>query len=137
MDEARLQRVRMAIKEEVSDILRTFKDPRLGFASVTDVELSRDARVAKIFVSVLGTEEQKDSSLAALKSGAGYVRTELGKRLTLRHTPEVIFRLDESIERGSRIQSLLGELYPDGAPKPGGAREPGGAPEPPKHPGGE
>lgn len=116
-DEARLQRVRTAIKQEVSDILRAFKDPRLGFTSVTDVEVSKDARVAKIFVSVLGSDGDKESSLAALKSGSGFVRTELGRRLALRHTPEVLFRLDDSIERGSRIQSLLGQLYPDGSSK--------------------
>ncbi len=127
MDEARLQRVSMAIKEEVSDILRGFKDPRLGFVSVTDVELSRDARVAKVFVSVLGSREEKDNSLAALRSGAGFVRSELGCRITLRHTPEIIFRLDESIERGSRIQSLLGQLYPNGAPGPTGEAPGGGA----------
>ena len=118
MDEARLQRVRTAIREEVGAILHGFKDPRLGFASVTDVELSRDARVAKVFVSILGNDAEKEDSLAALRSGAGYVRTELGKRLTLRYTPEVIFRLDNSIERGARIQSLLGKLYPDDPPKP-------------------
>ncbi len=123
MDEARLERVRTAIKQEVSEILRSFKDPRLGFVSVTDVEISRDARVAKVFVSVLGDEEAKEKSLAAVTSGSGFVRTALGQRLSLRYTPEILFRLDESIERGARIQSLLGQLYPEGkapaAPGPG------------------
>jgi len=120
MDAARLQRVREALKEEVSDILRGFKDPRLGFVSVTDVEVSRDARVAKVFVSVLGSEEDKDNTLKALKSGTGYVRSELGRRINLRHTPEIHFRLDNSIERGTRIQTLLGQLRPDGAGDKGG-----------------
>jgi ribosome-binding factor A len=132
MDEARLGRVSVAIKEEVSAILREFKDPRLGFVSVTDVEVAKDARVAKVFVSVLGTEEEKVSSLAALKSGTGFVRSALGQRLTLRYTPEIIFRLDDSIERGVRIQSLLGKLYPDGSPRPEA-----GAPKPPKSSGEE
>lgn len=129
MDAARLERVRMAIKQEVSDVLRSFKDPRLGFVSVTDVEVSKDARVAKIFVSVLGGDGDKEKSLAALRSGSGFVRTELGQRLALRYAPEIVFRLDESIERGVRIQSLLGKLYPDGAPKsPDGVpKSPGGA----------
>jgi len=113
LDRARLERVRTAIRQEVSDILRAFKDPRLGFVSVTDVEVSKDARVAKVFVSILGGPEDKEKSLAALKSGCGFVRTELGRRLGLRYAPEVVFRLDESIERGTRIQALLGELYPD------------------------
>jgi ribosome-binding factor A len=129
MDEARLERVRVAIKEEVSDILREFKDPRLGFVSVTDVDVAKDARVAKVFVSVLGGEEEKVASLAALRSGQGFVRSELGRRLALRHTPEVIFRLDDSIERGARIQSMLGKLYPDGSPAPQAE-----TPPPPKKP---
>ncbi len=124
MDQARLERVRTAIMQETSDILRSFKDPRLGFVSVTDVEVSRDARVAKVFVSVLGGAEDKEKSMAALKSGAGFVRTELGQRLGLRYTPEILFRLDDSIERGSRIQSILGQIYPEGAPKPEAAPKP-------------
>ncbi|RJQ11281.1 MAG: 30S ribosome-binding factor RbfA [Bacillota bacterium] len=120
MDEARLRRVKEAIRDEVSSILRGFKDPRLGFVSVTDVDVSRDAKVAKVFVSVLGSDADKSDSLAALKRGAGYVRTELGKRIQLRYTPEILFRLDDSIERGSRIQTILGELYPDGAKGPAG-----------------
>ncbi|MCL6580977.1 MAG: 30S ribosome-binding factor RbfA [Firmicutes bacterium] len=114
MDEARLQRVRAAIRQEVSDILRGFKDPRLGFVSVTDVEVSRDGRVAKVFVSVLGSEGDKEKSLAALRSGVGFVRSELGRRLRLRLVPEVVFRLDESIERGTRVQSILGQLRATG-----------------------
>lgn len=132
MDAARLERVREAVREEVSSILRSLKDPRLGFISVTDVEISRDARVAKVFVSVLGTEEDKANSLKALKSGAGFVRTELGRRIRLRHTPELLFRLDDSIERGSRIQALLGQIHPDAArtaPEGGNQAEAGRRPE--------
>ncbi len=114
MDEARLRRVRAAIKEEVSSILREFKDPRLGFVSVTDVDLSKDARVAKVYVSVLGGESERENSLKALASGTGFVRSELGQRLALRYTPEILFRLDNSIERGTRIQAILGELESTG-----------------------
>jgi len=128
MDAARLRRVREAIKEEVSGILRGFKDPRLGFVSVVDVDLSRDGRVAKIYVSVLGGAEDKQQSLEALKSGTGFVRTELGRRIKLRHTPEVIFRLDESIERGTRIRQLLEEL---GQPPAGGRNGAETSPEAP------
>ncbi|MEW6031504.1 MAG: 30S ribosome-binding factor RbfA [Bacillota bacterium] len=122
MDPGRLQRIRTAIREEVSDILRGFKDPRLGFVSVTDVEVSRDARVAKVFVSVLGDDQAKQQSLKALKSGSGFVRTALGARLQLRHAPEVVFRLDDSIERGTRIQVLLGQLEPGTADAAGAPR---------------
>jgi ribosome-binding factor A len=125
MDPARLERLRTAIKEEVSDILRSFKDPRLGFVSVTDVELSRDARVAKVFVSVLGSERDKEESLQALRSGTGFVRSELGRRIRLRHIPEVVFRLDDSIERGTRIQAILGQL----GSREADLRKPAGGPE--------
>jgi len=129
MDAARLRRVRESIKKEVSDILRGFKDPRLGFVSVVDVDLSRDGRVAKVYVSVLGGSEDKKDTAEALKSGTGFVRTELGRRVKLRHTPEVVFRLDESIERGTRIQQLLGELeQPSAGSGDGAARVPEGGP---------
>ncbi|HCJ09771.1 MAG TPA: 30S ribosome-binding factor RbfA [Clostridiales bacterium] len=133
MDPARLERLRTAIKEEVSDILRSFKDPRLGFVSVTDVELSRDARVAKVFVSVLGSKKDKEDSLQALRSGTGFVRSELGRRIRLRHTPEVVFRLDDSIERGTRIQTILGQL----GSRESGLRKPAGGPEAPSGDDGE
>jgi ribosome-binding factor A len=126
MDPARLERVRTAIREEVSAILRGFKDPRLGFVSITDVEVSKDARMAKVFVSVLGDEKAKKSSLKALESGTGFVRKELGARLQLRHVPEVIFRLDNSIERGARIQNLLRQIGPEGEGEPEGNDAPTG-----------
>lgn len=106
----RVQRVREAVKQEAGDIIRTMKDPRIGFVTVTDAEVSRDLRHVKIFVSVLGNEEAKKASLEALEGAIGYVRTELGQRVRLRHTPEIVFRLDESMERGARIFQLLRTL---------------------------
>lgn len=103
----RSQRMRQEFKRETSDILRTMKDPRIGFVSVTDVEVSRDLRHAKIFVSIYGDEEEKMNTLAALTHAQGYVRTALGQRVRLRHTPEILFKLDDSIERGDRINRLL------------------------------
>jgi len=129
MDPARLERVRTAIREEVSAILRGFKDPRLGFVSVTDVEVSKDARVAKVFVSVLGDDRAKEDTLKALASGTGFVRRELGQRLQLRHVPEIIFRFDSSIERGTRIQALLRELGPEDKGSAGQSQAPAGRPQ--------
>jgi len=101
-------RLAEAIKEEVSDILRNdLKDPRIGFASITAVEVSGDLRHAKIFVSVLGDQQQKADTMKGLESASGYIRSELGRRIRLRFTPEIVFRLDESIERGVRIAQLL------------------------------
>src|SRR5262249_53507059 len=96
---------------EVSDLLRTrVKDPRVGFASITHVEVSGDLRHAKIFVSVMGSEEEKKSTIQALHHATGFVRHELAGRLTLRFMPEIIFKLDSSIEHGTHILGLIRKL---------------------------
>ncbi|NMB45588.1 MAG: 30S ribosome-binding factor RbfA [Firmicutes bacterium] len=111
----RVQRVREAIKQETSDIIQQMKDPRIGFVTVTDAEVSRDLRHVKIFVSVLGDEESKKASLEGLERATGYIRTEIGQRIRLRHTPEIIFRWDESLERGARISRILRDLKEEDA----------------------
>jgi ribosome-binding factor A len=124
MSAVRNARLRELFKEETSVILqRQMKDPRIGFVSVTDVELSADLRHAKIFVSILGDAEAKARTMQGLESAQGYIRTELARRIRLRHIPEVLFRLDESIERGARVERLLREVSkPKGAAIP---HEPG------------
>lgn len=107
MSGQRALRMREGLKRETSEILRMMKDPRIGFVSVTDVEVSRDLRHVKVFVSVYGDEDEKAATMDALVKAQGFVRTELGKRIRLRHTPEIVFRPDESIERGARISALL------------------------------
>jgi ribosome-binding factor A len=107
----RPEKVEEFIKEELSAILqREVRDPRVGFVSVTDVEVSADLRHARIFVSVLGTDAQKTATMEGLTSALGYIRRALGRRLQMRFTPDLSFRLDESIERGSRVMKLLGEV---------------------------
>ncbi|HYM90632.1 MAG TPA: 30S ribosome-binding factor RbfA [bacterium] len=104
----RLARLRELFKEEVSTILqREMKDPRIGFVSITDVEVSADLRHAKIFVSILGDADAKAKTMGALGNAQGFIRKELGRRIRLRRIPELHFRLDESIERGARVQRLL------------------------------
>jgi ribosome-binding factor A len=99
------------ITAEVSDLLRTrVKDPRVGFVSVTHVEVSGDYRHAKIFVSVMGNEEEQASTMKALKHATGFLRHELASRLTLRYMPEIVFKLDTSIEQGARILDLIREV---------------------------
>jgi ribosome-binding factor A len=108
MQGKRLDRVNQLIKEEVSTLLqRELKDPRLGFVTVTEVETSKDLRLAKVFVSVLGDERQWAASLAALASARGFVRNWLRQHLDLRVTPEIDFRADRSMEHAAKIQSLL------------------------------
>jgi ribosome-binding factor A len=116
----RREKLQELFKEAASAILqRRLRDPRIGFVSVTDVELSADLRDAKIFVSVLGDEEAKRRTMEGLERAAGFVRSELGRRVNLRYTPEVLFRLDDSIERGTRIVALLREVVRQG-PAPEG-----------------
>ncbi len=109
----RVSRVAELVKREVSQMLiHGIKDDRVGagMVSVTDVEVSGDLQHAKIFVSIYGTEEAKTQTMAGLKSATGYVRSELGSRIRLRRTPEVMFVEDRSIERGTRVLSLLNQL---------------------------
>ena len=95
---------------ELSDLLRTrVKDPRVGFASITHVEVSGDYRQAKIYVSVLGSEEERANTIKALKHATGFLRHELASRVVLRYMPELVFKLDTSIEQGSRILDLIRE----------------------------
>lgn len=103
----RIERVREAIKAEVSDIMSKLKDPRIGFTTVTDVEVSRDLRYVKVYVSVYGSEEEKARTMEGLERATGHVRTEIGKRVRLHHTPEIAFVFDSSIEHGARINELL------------------------------
>lgn len=109
----RVSRVAELIKREVSQmLLNGIKDDRVGsgMVSVTDVDVSGDLQHAKIYVSIYGTEEAKAETMAGLKSATGFVRSELGARVRLRRTPEVMFIEDRSIERGNRVLSLLNKL---------------------------
>jgi ribosome-binding factor A len=107
--------VNQLIKEEVSMLLqRELKDPRLGFVTVTEVDTAKDLRVAKVFVSVLGDDEQWKASMAALTSARGFVRNWLRQHLDLRITPEIVFQPDRSMEHAARIQALLKNLQGGG-----------------------
>jgi ribosome-binding factor A len=111
MQGKRLERVNQLIKEEISTLLqRELKDPRLGFVTVTEVDVTPDLKHAKVYVSVLGTEAQWASSLAALESAKGFVWAWLRRHLDLRVTPELSFRPDRSMEHAAHIQSLLADL---------------------------
>ncbi|MBE9037737.1 30S ribosome-binding factor RbfA [aff. Roholtiella sp. LEGE 12411] len=116
----RVSRVAELIKREVSQmLLNGIKDDRVatGMVSVTDVDVSGDLQHAKIYVSIYGTEEAKAETMAGLKSATGYVRSELGARVRLRRTPEVIFIEDRSIERGNKVLSLLNQLQHERPPE--------------------
>lgn len=109
----RVSRVSSLIKREVSLMLIDgIKDDRVGagMVSVTDVNVSNDLQHAKIFVSIYGTEEAKTETMEGLKASTAFVRRELGQRIRLRRTPEVVFLEDLSIERGDRVLNLLSQI---------------------------
>lgn len=111
MTKVRVGRVSEQIKKELSMIIqKELKDPRIGFITVTGVETTNDLSQARVYLSVLGSDEQKEATLHALAKATGFLRSELGKRIKLRHTPELLFKFDSSIEYGSRIESLLEEI---------------------------
>ena len=111
MQGKRLERVNQLLKEEISLLLQhELKDPRLGFVTVTEVDVTPDLRYAKVYVSVLGSEEQWKASLLALQSAKGFVWSWLRRNLDLRVTPEIVFRPDRSMEHAAHIQSLLTAL---------------------------
>ncbi len=111
----RAVRVADQIRMDVADILaRKCKDPRLRFVTVTDVEMSHDLHVARVSVSLLGNRVDEGGIEKILKNATGFVRLELGRRLDLRYTPEVAFRLDSSGSRADRIAPVLDDALPVG-----------------------
>jgi ribosome-binding factor A len=108
----RLERLNGLFREELSDLLlRQVKDPRLAeFVSITRVLVSPDLSHARVFVSVMGSEEEKTSTLEGLTAAANYLRRELNNRITLRRMPQLSFRRDDSLEKGAHIIDLLNQI---------------------------
>lgn len=107
----RSNRVGEQMKKELSDIIgRKIKDPRVGFVTVTDVQVTGDLQQAKIYISVLGNDDQRQDTLIGLAKAKGFIRSEIGRRIRLRKTPELFFEFDESIDYGNRIETLIHEL---------------------------
>lgn len=108
MGQLRLEKVQEFIKQEISKIILTeLKDPRIGFVTVTQVEATPDYRSAKVFVSLMGDDAQKAATWEGLQKAVGYLRSEIGKRIRLKFTPELTLHLDTSLEYSNRIQELL------------------------------
>ncbi len=103
------------IKEEVGELLqREVSDPRLAFATITDVETSADLREAHVYVAFLGEPQKQNEGLEVLTKAAGFLRRQLGQRIHLRHVPNLTFHLDPSLERGRRIDRILQDLEQSG-----------------------
>lgn len=108
VDNRRQDRVGTLIQRELSEIIqRSVKDPRVKVCTVTQAEVSSDLKYVDVKVSVIGDEADKDNTLVGLKSAAGFLRREIGRRLTLRYSPELRFSLDESVDYLLKIDGLL------------------------------
>lgn len=108
------ERVAQIILKDVTNIIQySLKDPQVGFVTITDVKVTNDYSYATIFVSFLGKEERKSAGLKALERAKGFIRSELGKRLTIYKVPELIFKLDNSLEQGQKIDDLIAKIKKD------------------------
>jgi ribosome-binding factor A len=108
-----MRRVNEAVRQVVSEAVGELKDPRVGFVTVTGVETSADLRHARVFVSVLGPEDERASTLARLDAAHGVLQSRLARELRLKRTPQLAFEYDPSVERGVRMTQLIDELAPD------------------------
>ncbi|MGI8658911.1 MAG: 30S ribosome-binding factor RbfA [Candidatus Limnocylindria bacterium] len=110
----RTDRLDSQIRAELAELMqREMKDPRIGFATITRVETARDLGSAKVWVSIMGTDDEREQTMKALTAAAPWLRRQLGDRLTVRHIPQLIIKHDDSIEAGDRVLRLLRELEED------------------------
>ena len=113
MPTSRMRRVNEAVREVLSGhIAEDLKDPRIGFVTVTGVDTSPDLRHARVYVSILGSDEERQAALVGLQSSAGFLQSKVGSELRMKRTPTLEFIYDESIERGMRISEMLDKEGP-------------------------
>jgi|SRR5919198_3015477 ribosome-binding factor A len=108
----RMRRVNEAVKEVLSEGVGELKDPRIGFVTVTGVETSSDLRDARVYVSVLGSEKQREKTLAGLAAAHGVLQARLNRELRLKRTPRLTFEYDPTVEHGVRMSRLIDEVAP-------------------------
>lgn len=107
----RPERVAEEIRKEIATMLfEEIHDPRIGFVTITKVAVSKDLRQAKVYFSMMGDEKEKTKTMEGLQSAGGYIKREVGKRLKLRHFPDIIFKFDDSLEYASRIEKIIKEI---------------------------
>ena len=111
------RRINEEVAHELANIIRELKDPRIAvMTSVMDAYVATDLKTCKVYISVMGDEEQQKKTMEGLRSAEGYIRRELAHSLNLRNTPELTFVLDRSIERGARMSRLIDEVMAQSAP---------------------
>jgi len=111
----RSERVSELLLEEISWLIeRELKDPRIGFVTLTKVKVSRDLRHARVYVSVMGSDEERDRSMQGLRSAVGFIKMRLGENLRLKNLPDIDFILDTTLDRVRRIEELIKEIRNEG-----------------------
>ena len=108
-----MRRVNESVRQVLSEAVGELKDPRIGFVTLTGVETSPDLRHARVFVSVLGSEDERDESLAGLSAAHGVLQARIARELRMKRTPQLAFEYDPTVERGVRMTQLIDELAPD------------------------
>ena len=108
-----MRRVNESVRQVLSEAVGDLKDPRIGFVTVTGVETTADLRQARVFVSVLGSEDARQESLAGLEAAHGVLQGRLARELRMKRTPQLAFEYDPTVERGVRMTQLIDELAPD------------------------
>ena len=129
MSNRRNERLSQEIREDVARIVGQLKDPRIGFVTITRVDLTADMRTAHVYVGILGGGGDRQKTLTGLRQAAGFVRRELGRRLHVRHTPEITFHYDEGLDATDRVAQLLDEVRP-AEPADGGEESDAGGDDP-------
>ena len=120
MEGKRSERVADLVRKEISEMLvRTIKDPRIGFVTLTRVTVTDDCRSARIYYSVVGSPDEREQSLEGLNSAKGYIRRELGHRMKLKYTPEIVFQFDPSVEYAVHMGELIHHLQEEREKKEG------------------
>lgn len=115
MSQIRMQKISKQIERDVTDIIMNeIKDTKIGFVTVTGAEVTSDLSFCKVYYSVLGGDNRTEAATKALERAKGFIRTELAKRLSIRKTPELIFEIDQSIDYGNKIDTMLADLRRQG-----------------------
>ena len=111
MESQRIRKVQKLTQEILGDALTALKDPRIGFATITGVKVTRDLKLAHVYVSVLGDERVREDTLAGLRSASRHLRAELGRQMRVKFTPELVFEIDHTPEEADRLERIITNLH--------------------------
>ena len=109
----RTEKVQKLARQVLGELIHDLKDPRIGFATITVVRITRDLRHARVWVSVMGSEDEQKATMEGLDSAKPYLRRELGRQMRLKYLPELMFELDQQVQEAVRVEELLHKLHED------------------------